>query len=313
VQKVLDPLAWYPHNVVDWLTSETVRAMSNAAKGVYLDLLCRQWRDGSIPSDVAKLARLCNEPLDVFSDLWEEVGPNFTETQDGRLVNLRMERDRTAKDSERLAKSNAGKATATKRWGTQFEPKPTEKDSSAIAQLQLSDSSAVAGSLLACNEKEKEKEKEILVTSTDKAPSTKIPPASEVPPPAKAVGGRSDFWDLAGKHSDPLVRALCKSAWHVPKFRQHPPSDIRQVERLIASLREKAPNDRVIQDEICKFEAYWTATQHPKGAGVWTSKFANWCGKCFGTWATAKPTTATITSGVKLWTDDDLKGMTDDV
>jgi len=308
VQKVLDPLAWYPHNVIDWLTSETVRAMSNAAKGVYLDLLCRQWRDGSIPSDVAKLARLCNEPLDVFADLWEEVWPNFTETESGRLVNLRMERDRTEQDQARIAKSEAGKKGMASRWSKRIETKPAPKDNTVITPLSDCNNRCVTGD----NEKEKEKEKEILVTSTDKAPSTEIPPASEVPPPAKAVGGRSDFWDLAGKHSDPLVRALCKSAWHVPKFRQHPPSDIRLVERLIASLREKAPNDRVIQDEICKFEAYWTATQHPKGAGVWTSKFANWCGKCFGTWATAKPTTATITSGVKAWTAEDLARMGDD-
>jgi hypothetical protein len=49
---------WFPFDVVDWLTSVDVRRMTAAERGVYIDLLGYQWRDGYIPSDIHLLAKV---------------------------------------------------------------------------------------------------------------------------------------------------------------------------------------------------------------------------------------------------------------
>jgi len=153
------PLDWFPFNVVAWLTSETARCMGNAARGVYIDLLARQWRDGSIPADVARLARLCGETADSFTAIWEEVGPCFTELDgdSSRLVNLRLEQDRTEQDQARIQKSEAGKRGMAKRWAKSTTGSRAESASELIA----GDNTAIATNNTAItsdNEKEKEKE-----------------------------------------------------------------------------------------------------------------------------------------------------------
>jgi uncharacterized protein YdaU (DUF1376 family) len=163
------PLDWFPFNVVAWLTSETARCMGNAARGVYIDLLARQWRDGSIPADVARLARLCGETADSFAAIWEEVGLCFTELDgdSSRLINLRLEQDRTEQDQARIQKSEAGKRGMAKRWAKSTTGSQAESASEPIAD----DNTAIATNntvITSDNEKEKEKEKEnisILIAS----------------------------------------------------------------------------------------------------------------------------------------------------
>jgi len=155
------PLDWFPFNVVAWLTSETARCMGNAARGAYIDLLARQWRDGSIPADVARLARLCGETADSFAAIWEEVGPCFTELDgdSSRLINLRLEQDRTEQDQARIQKTEAGKRGMAKRWAKSTTGSQVESASEPIAD----DNTVIAtnnGVITSDNEKEKEKERE---------------------------------------------------------------------------------------------------------------------------------------------------------
>ena len=42
---------YFPFDVVDWMTSEDVMAMTAAERGVYITLLCVQYRDGFVPSN----------------------------------------------------------------------------------------------------------------------------------------------------------------------------------------------------------------------------------------------------------------------
>ncbi len=49
---------WFPFYVDDFETDEKVRLMSNEEIGIYVRLLCCQWREGSIPADPGKLARM---------------------------------------------------------------------------------------------------------------------------------------------------------------------------------------------------------------------------------------------------------------
>jgi len=164
------PLDWFPFNVVAWLTSETARCMGNAARGVYIDLLARQWRDGSIPADVARLARLCGETADSFAAIWEEVGPCFTELDgdSSRLINLRLEQDRTEQDQARIQKSEAGKRGNAKRWDAKnrtAEPEESSPNGEKVAEASHRDRTVIAevsrcDSTVIANRREKEKEVE---------------------------------------------------------------------------------------------------------------------------------------------------------
>lgn len=52
------PLKWFPFYVDDWDTDEKVRALSFEERGTYLSLLCWQWREGAVPGDARKAAKI---------------------------------------------------------------------------------------------------------------------------------------------------------------------------------------------------------------------------------------------------------------
>jgi len=216
-----DPLDWFPFNVTAWLCSDSVRAMSNAARGVYIELLARQWRTGSISSDLKELSRLVNEPLGSFKKIWAEVSPHFLECEDGRLANPRLERERTEQDAERIAKSDAGKKGNAVRWANKSSAK---KDASAITDGSQCDnyaiterSEATPTAIANHREKEKEKEKENTqeVVSTNRGDVPSVEPDPE--PPAARLQPGSNFIFVGepdpetGNPPDPVTRPMPKS------------------------------------------------------------------------------------------------------
>ncbi|MGA9068748.1 MAG: hypothetical protein WB424_00750 [Terracidiphilus sp.] len=48
--------SWFPFDVINWLTSPVVNAMSPTAQGIYIRLLAVQWRDGYVSTDPKSLA-----------------------------------------------------------------------------------------------------------------------------------------------------------------------------------------------------------------------------------------------------------------
>lgn len=71
----------------DWL--EGTADISQAAKGVYIDLLCYQHQRGNLPNNPEKLARLSRIPVDEFNHIWEEISCKF-ELMDNHLVNHKL-------------------------------------------------------------------------------------------------------------------------------------------------------------------------------------------------------------------------------
>lgn len=59
------------------------------AKGVYIDLLAHQHVNGSLPSDMTKLARVARLSPDEFSRIWEDIKHKFDHV-DGHVVNHRL-------------------------------------------------------------------------------------------------------------------------------------------------------------------------------------------------------------------------------
>lgn len=101
-------LKWFPFYIDDWETDERVRALTYEERGVYLAMLCWQWREGTIPErpkDVTVTLRA--RPATVtklLRSFFRDDG-----TQSGRVVNMRLEQvreqqvSRLQRDKEKAA------------------------------------------------------------------------------------------------------------------------------------------------------------------------------------------------------------------
>ena len=73
--------------------------MDYVTRGLFRELLDEEWIQGSIPDDVVALADLCNCPVDVMEKSWPVLSRQFIEAAPGRLVNRKLERQRTEDDA----------------------------------------------------------------------------------------------------------------------------------------------------------------------------------------------------------------------
>jgi hypothetical protein len=108
----LDPLPYYKWLWRDWRSNRRIQRMSWAARGLYRELLDEQWAEGSIPSTIADLADICGCPAHVMQEYWPEIAPCFQERQDGRLLNSKMENQRTETDGKRVRQADSGRKGA---------------------------------------------------------------------------------------------------------------------------------------------------------------------------------------------------------
>jgi hypothetical protein len=79
------------------------------ARGLYRELLDEQWSEGSIPNELSELAEICGCSVAVVQEHWEEIRTYFQERPDGRLVNKKMETQRTAQDLTRVQLADSGR------------------------------------------------------------------------------------------------------------------------------------------------------------------------------------------------------------
>lgn len=90
---------------------------SNAAVGVYMRLLIFQWNNGDLPGDIKALSKLAGETPTKFSKIFAEISHKFSEKNDGRLVNLKLDEVRTENREFKQLVSDGGKKGAAIRWG----------------------------------------------------------------------------------------------------------------------------------------------------------------------------------------------------
>lgn len=111
---------WFPFYVDDFWQDEAVQAMTLEEVGFYLRLLCLQWREGSIPSDLEKLGRICHLDSQAMARLWPAVSHCYTNAQGdrSRLVNRRLFTIQEQQTAVHRKLSEQGKAGARKRWGS---------------------------------------------------------------------------------------------------------------------------------------------------------------------------------------------------
>jgi hypothetical protein len=105
----LEPLPYYKWWWLDWRANRRVQRMSWQARGLYRELLDEQWKKGSIPSDPQGLAEVCGCTVAEMGRYWLEIAPCFKAREDGRLVNSKMENQRTDTDAKRVRLADAGR------------------------------------------------------------------------------------------------------------------------------------------------------------------------------------------------------------
>ena len=105
-------LPYYKWFWQDWRSNRRIQRMSYVERGLYRELLDECWVEGYIPNDVELLADICGCPVEVMASAWQVLSNCFVDIGDGNLVNEKLHSLRTAKDVERLKKSENGKLGA---------------------------------------------------------------------------------------------------------------------------------------------------------------------------------------------------------
>ncbi len=120
--KQLSKLPWFPMYAGDWFLSTA--EMSNAEKGAYIDLLCMQWDNGAIMKVPAR-----------YLKEWETLKDKFIKNGDGKLINIRLNEIRLARDSA-LEKQRLGGIESGKVRGKQPGKVPTKQPTATRARDQ---------------------------------------------------------------------------------------------------------------------------------------------------------------------------------
>jgi uncharacterized protein YdaU (DUF1376 family) len=119
----------------DYLSDQRIMLMSLEARGAYIQLLCHQWLEGSIPEDMGSLACLCGVTKIKMKKIWTEIGNHFVVDDEKKLKNPRLDGQRSDDEKWRADKSAAGRKGAESRWHSDGKG-----NGSAMAQPSLSDS-----------------------------------------------------------------------------------------------------------------------------------------------------------------------------
>lgn len=111
-----DPLRWMPWDVVAWLLSRRVASLSPLARGVYFELLNRQWYDGSLPSDDDGLAVCARVTSEEWAAVKKSVLPFFESDENGGLRQSRCEQEKRAAKKRLSAFQKRTKNASKARW-----------------------------------------------------------------------------------------------------------------------------------------------------------------------------------------------------
>lgn len=106
---------FFPFYPADFLADENVILMSNREVGCYVKLMCYCWREGSIPNDTSKLAKLCGEDSSAMAELWQNIWHCFAVVEN-RLIHPRLSEEREKQKRHSKERSKSGRKGASARW-----------------------------------------------------------------------------------------------------------------------------------------------------------------------------------------------------
>ena len=116
------PMPFFPIYANELLADEDFQSWSPAERGCWLTLTARCWSDGSIPSNIERMAKLCSCNAEEMLKHWPSISSKFEESQtEGRLISRRIEKERLLAISKAEKISSRGKSGATARWAKEKE------------------------------------------------------------------------------------------------------------------------------------------------------------------------------------------------
>lgn len=118
-----------------------VQSMTWEQRGIYHHLLGCCWMEGSIPSEPDDLSSILRVDRKHFDKIWPRILKCFT-SQDGRLIQRKVEKIRKAKEDYAEERSKSGRRGAEVRHNLATRD-PSCNDGSAIAQPSTRSSSAI--------------------------------------------------------------------------------------------------------------------------------------------------------------------------
>lgn len=166
--------------VADWLLSRRVSEMSFAQRGLYLHLMCLSWRNGNLPADPDRLARLAGCSREEFDSLW--VGPLsecFTQ-REGSLINDRLEIER----AKAIQRSDAARANGKLGHAARYGDRSGDRQQSATPTA-TNPPQQRSGETLASHQSP--------VTSHHSGESSEAKPRSPAKPKAQPSGEHAEF------------------------------------------------------------------------------------------------------------------------
>lgn len=120
----------------DWIAS--TRELGALGRGVYIDMLALCWENGSVPDDATAVSTAVGAAVDQVLALWPLLRRKFEAdpTESGRLINLRLEEERSKQSTFRelqAAKGRASGAARANRGSTAAQPSLEPKSNIAFA------------------------------------------------------------------------------------------------------------------------------------------------------------------------------------
>lgn len=89
----------------DWLIGTA--EMLPQEKGVYIDLLCYQHQNGSLPIDPVRIAKIVGLPFHEFTEIWKTISAKFQQ-MDNRMVNQKLNEVMTERKDKGITNTISG-------------------------------------------------------------------------------------------------------------------------------------------------------------------------------------------------------------
>ena len=201
-------LDWFPMYVELW-QGESVKCLSLAAQGAYMACLTAQFKEGSIPSDISKLARVIGADKSELESIWPEIASKFEDCGEGRMINFRMDQIRIAQEEKADKKRESGSKGGLAKQAN----KVASSANSSARNLPVANGKQRSSKALASRvEKSRERENTPKGVLGDKSPQKKKrepkPKSEFIPPTPEEVAA----WFRAKSY--PMIEARAFYAHH---------------------------------------------------------------------------------------------------
>lgn len=202
--------SWFKMDPSKFLADVAVDSMTTTELGACFRLLCRQWIDGDLPSDIEQLARLARLDKTEMRDAWGTLCAFFPEIEGGRRANRHMWKERAEIVNEMEMRSSRCSKAARDRWDQVRKTSDASGNASSMRE-------AMRGAMQEENKKKKKKEK---VAVQDAAPEAgaKVRKTKETlladysPGVREVISGLADIWPKVRPKDRSVVR-VSQAAW----------------------------------------------------------------------------------------------------